>query len=135
MVVVIDKLDLATAACDEVRESSRFRRMMRDVILQVGNQLNAGSARGAAVGFKLASLGALNISGFDGTPLMRFIIENLMKAQSPVRCVLIVRLVYCGARCWIDVNFCQLLHFDEELPHVQGKLGGGTSHILVSQCA
>ena len=93
MVVVIDKLDLATAACDEVRESSRFRRMMRDVILQVGNQLNAGSARGAAVGFKLASLGALNISGFDGTPLMRFIIENLMKAQSPVRCVLIVRLV------------------------------------------
>ncbi|XP_074376030.1 formin-like protein 20 isoform X2 [Apium graveolens] len=43
------------AACDEVRNSVKFKEIMKK-ILYLGNTLNQGTARGSAVGFKLDSL-------------------------------------------------------------------------------
>jgi len=45
LVVVSEKVDTCLAACNEVRSSVRFRQLLRDVILQVGNSLNAGTSR------------------------------------------------------------------------------------------
>ncbi|KAK1407328.1 hypothetical protein QVD17_38942 [Tagetes erecta] len=48
-------LDTVNSACDEVRKSVRLKEIMKR-ILYLGNTLNQGTARGAAVGFKLDSL-------------------------------------------------------------------------------
>ncbi|XP_076903059.1 putative formin-like protein 15b [Bidens hawaiensis] len=48
-------LDLVHSACDEVRKSVKLKEVMKR-ILYLGNTLNQGTARGAAVGFKLDSL-------------------------------------------------------------------------------
>nr|XP_043639556.1 formin-like protein 20 [Erigeron canadensis] len=48
-------LDIVNSACDEVRKSNKLKEIMKR-ILYLGNTLNQGTARGAAVGFKLDSL-------------------------------------------------------------------------------
>ncbi|KAK7301518.1 hypothetical protein RJT34_12384 [Clitoria ternatea] len=48
-------LNLVNSACDEVRNSLKLKEIMKK-ILYLGNTLNQGTARGAAVGFKLDSL-------------------------------------------------------------------------------
>ncbi|KAK9080420.1 hypothetical protein SSX86_000178 [Deinandra increscens subsp. villosa] len=48
-------LNLVNSACEEVRKSVRLKEIMKR-LLYVGNTLNQGTARGAAVGFKLDSL-------------------------------------------------------------------------------
>ncbi|CAN1795681.1 Formin-like protein 20, partial [Linum perenne] len=48
-------LTTVNSACDEVRNSVKLKEIMKK-ILYLGNTLNQGTARGAAVGFKLDSL-------------------------------------------------------------------------------
>ncbi|KAG2310041.1 hypothetical protein Bca52824_021598 [Brassica carinata] len=48
-------LNAVNSACDEVRTSQKLKEIMKK-ILYLGNTLNQGTARGAAVGFKLDSL-------------------------------------------------------------------------------
>ncbi|CAH1428330.1 unnamed protein product [Lactuca virosa] len=48
-------LNTVNSACDEVRRSTKLKEIMKR-ILYLGNTLNQGTARGAAVGFKLDSL-------------------------------------------------------------------------------
>ncbi|KAI3688790.1 hypothetical protein L2E82_46617 [Cichorium intybus] len=48
-------LNTVNSACDEVRRSIKLKEIMKR-ILYLGNTLNQGTARGAAVGFKLDSL-------------------------------------------------------------------------------
>ncbi|MED6122405.1 Formin-like protein 20 [Stylosanthes scabra] len=48
-------LNTVNSACDEVRNSAKLKEIMKK-ILYLGNTLNEGTARGAAVGFKLDSL-------------------------------------------------------------------------------
>lgn len=48
-------LNTVNSACEEVRNSYKLKEVMRR-ILQLGNALNQGTARGSAVGFKLDSL-------------------------------------------------------------------------------
>ncbi|CAI9283996.1 unnamed protein product [Lactuca saligna] len=48
-------LSTVNSACDEVRKSTKLKEIMKR-ILYLGNTLNQGTARGAAVGFKLDSL-------------------------------------------------------------------------------
>ncbi|CAI9283995.1 unnamed protein product [Lactuca saligna] len=48
-------LNTVNSACDEVRKSTKLKEIMKR-ILYLGNTLNQGTARGAAVGFKLDSL-------------------------------------------------------------------------------
>ncbi|KAK8982752.1 hypothetical protein V6N11_046664 [Hibiscus sabdariffa] len=48
-------LNTVNSACDEIRNSPRFKEIMKKILF-LGNVLNQGTARGAAVGFKLDSL-------------------------------------------------------------------------------
>ncbi|XP_010491393.2 PREDICTED: formin-like protein 20 isoform X2 [Camelina sativa] len=48
-------LNAVNSACEEVRNSQKLKEIMKK-ILYLGNTLNQGTARGAAVGFKLDSL-------------------------------------------------------------------------------
>uniref|UniRef100_A0A803MI83 FH2 domain-containing protein n=1 Tax=Chenopodium quinoa TaxID=63459 RepID=A0A803MI83_CHEQI len=48
-------LNTVNSACDEVRNSGKLKEIMQ-LILNLGNLLNSGTARGSAVGFKLDSL-------------------------------------------------------------------------------
>ncbi|TXG51701.1 hypothetical protein EZV62_024225 [Acer yangbiense] len=48
-------LNAVNSACEEVRNSLKLKEIMA-LILQLGNTLNQGTARGSAVGFKLDSL-------------------------------------------------------------------------------
>ncbi|GMI72192.1 hypothetical protein HRI_000888500 [Hibiscus trionum] len=48
-------LNTVNSACDEIRNSQRFKEIMKKILF-LGNALNQGTARGAAVGFKLDSL-------------------------------------------------------------------------------
>ena len=48
-----------TQACDDVKESSRLRKLMA-MILTVGNQINTGGSGNLAAGFTLDALSKLN---------------------------------------------------------------------------
>ncbi|CAD5331106.1 unnamed protein product [Arabidopsis thaliana] len=52
-------LNAVNSACEEVRSSQKLKEIMKK-ILYLGNTLNQGTARGAAVGFKLDSLSKLS---------------------------------------------------------------------------
>ncbi|CAI9298303.1 unnamed protein product [Lactuca saligna] len=54
-----DKLNDVYLSVEQIRSSVKFRRVMQ-TILSLGNALNHGTARGAAVGFRLDSLLKLN---------------------------------------------------------------------------
>ncbi|CAH2073643.1 unnamed protein product [Thlaspi arvense] len=49
------RLHVVSSACDEIRSSQKLKEIMKH-ILYLGNTLNQGTAKGAAVGFKLESL-------------------------------------------------------------------------------
>jgi hypothetical protein len=51
-------VDAVLAACDEVKKSTKFKKVL-EVVLALGNYLNGGSFRGAAYGFKLDALNKL----------------------------------------------------------------------------
>ncbi|KAJ4788174.1 Formin-like protein [Rhynchospora pubera] len=52
---VTKSLQLVGAACDAIRNSEKLKEIMKK-ILNLGNTMNQGTARGSAVGFKLDSL-------------------------------------------------------------------------------
>lgn len=56
---VKSKLDLVVNASLEIRTKKRFRQLM-EVVLAIGNYLNAGTRSGKTYGFKLAALKQLN---------------------------------------------------------------------------
>ncbi|KAL1217559.1 Formin-like protein 13 [Cardamine amara subsp. amara] len=54
-----NSLSVVNSAAEQVKNSEKFKRIMQ-TILSLGNALNQGTARGAAVGFKLDSLPKLS---------------------------------------------------------------------------
>ncbi|KAJ4911117.1 hypothetical protein Rs2_05738 [Raphanus sativus] len=54
-----NSLSIVNSAAEQVKNSEKFKRIMQTV-LSLGNALNQGTARGAAVGFKLDSLPKLS---------------------------------------------------------------------------
>ena len=76
-------------ACEQVTSSTHFITLLRDIILPLGNQLNAGSRRGAAVGFKLSALHGLTATkASDNQTLLEYILDRLLSRQSPILDVL-----------------------------------------------
>ncbi|KAJ1462998.1 formin homology 2 domain-containing protein [Pelagophyceae sp. CCMP2097] len=53
-----DRLRLVTTACERLAGSERFARLL-EIVLAVGNYLNAGSSRGGSYGFRLDALAKL----------------------------------------------------------------------------
>lgn len=90
-------LDTINAASREVRESVKLRQIMQ-TILTLGNALNQGTARGAAVGFKLDSLLKLSDTRAKNNKmtLMHYLCK-LLAEKMP-----------------------ELLDFDKDLAHLEG---------------
>jgi len=78
-----ERLDTIGGATAEVENSKRFGRLLLDVILPLGNKLNALSRKGTAAGFKLSSLNKLvQTKSATGESFLRFIVEGLLE-QAP----------------------------------------------------
>lgn len=73
------------AAANAVCDSEHLATFLRDVVLPLGNALNAGSRRGAAVGLRLSSLSALSTARTtkSGT-LLEYVVDRLDTAESPL---------------------------------------------------
>ncbi|KAF5807257.1 putative formin, FH2 domain-containing protein [Helianthus annuus] len=78
-----NNLNTVNSACDEVRKSVKLKEIMKR-ILYLGNALNQGTARGAAIGFKLDSLMKLtDIRASDsGLTFMHYLCK-LLANKSP----------------------------------------------------
>jgi len=85
----------ATAACEEVRKSGKFARLL-EIILLFGNIMNSGSRNEQAVGFDISYLPKLvNTKDYENKwTLMHFLIET------------------------IEFQYPELLNFHEEMLHV-----------------
>ncbi|KAL3270450.1 hypothetical protein HHI36_021001 [Cryptolaemus montrouzieri] len=85
----------ATAACDEVRKSKKFARIL-ELILLLGNYMNTGSRNAQAFGFEMSFLtkltGTKDVNNKE--TLLHFIVETVEK------------------------KFPELLNFYDEMPHI-----------------
>ena len=77
--VLIKQVDCLRDACQQVRESQELLALFQ-VVLDVGNALNAGTGKGNAVGFKLSALLKLSeLKSTDKTDkkttLLHFVVE------------------------------------------------------------
>lgn len=85
-------LQILEHACKELRNSALFFKLL-EAVLKAGNRMNAGTARGNAQAFNLASLNKLSdVKSTDGsTTLLHFIVETVIRAE--------------GKRCAINSSF------------------------------
>lgn len=85
-----------TAACEEVRNSKKFAKIL-ELILLVGNYMNSGSKNGQAFGFEISFLTKLTSTkdADNKQTLLHYMIET------------------------IETKFPELLNFGEELSHVE----------------
>lgn len=85
-----------TAACEEVKTSKKFAKIL-ELILLFGNYMNSGSKNGQAFGFEISFLTKLtNTKDLDNKQtLLHYMVET------------------------IEGKFPELLNFGEELPHVE----------------
>lgn len=85
----------ATAACEEVRKSKKFAKLL-EIILLIGNIMNTGSKNAQSIGFDISYLAKLNNTKDrenNGT-LLHFLVE------------------------YVERDFPELLSFDEEILHL-----------------
>ncbi|XP_045469378.1 protein diaphanous isoform X3 [Harmonia axyridis] len=85
----------ATAACEEVKKSKKFHKIL-ELILLLGNYMNTGSRNAQAFGFEMGFLTKLNGTKdvHNKSTLLHFIVETVEK------------------------NFPELLNFPDEMPHI-----------------
>lgn len=85
----------ATAACEEVKNSKKFSRIL-ELVLLIGNYMNSGSRKGQAFGFQINFLTKIkNTKSSDGkTTLMHFLAQI------------------------VENKYPEILNFAEELMHV-----------------
>lgn len=85
-----------TAACEEVKSSKKFAKIL-ELTLLMGNYMNSGSKNGQAFGFEISFLTKLtNTKDSDNKhTLLHYMIDT------------------------IESKFPELLNFNEELPHVE----------------
>jgi len=85
----------ATAACEEMRDSKKFAKLL-ELVLLVGNYLNSGTKNAQAVGFEISYLPKLTNTkdAENKTTLLHYLVDT------------------------IETKFPDLLSFNEELIHV-----------------
>lgn len=82
MRIVRQRSELVEKACAEVRGSWRFRFLLRDVVVPIGNQLNAGTKLGQAAGVRIDTLSSLvQTRTADNRTFLRFIVEGLVESD------------------------------------------------------
>jgi Formin Homology 2 Domain len=79
---VRQSLQVLEHACKELRGSALFFKLL-EAVLKAGNRMNAGTARGNAQAFNLASLRKLSdVKATDGSiTLLHFIVEEVVRAE------------------------------------------------------
>merc|ERR1719259_262311 len=85
----------ATAACDEVRKSKKFAKIL-EIILLIGNIMNTGSKNAQSIGFDISYLTKLNNTKDreNAGTLLHFLVE------------------------YVERDFPELLSFEEEILHL-----------------
>lgn len=84
-----------TAACEEVKGSKKFAKIL-ELVLLVGNYMNSGSKNGSAFGFEISFLTKLNNTKDheNKQTLLHYLVDT------------------------IEMKFAELINFTEDLPHV-----------------
>ena len=73
------KTNVIMSACNDVRSSERFVRLL-GIVLQIGNSMNKGTSKGGAKGIKLNSLMKLTQTRTNsGQTLLEYIIVHVME--------------------------------------------------------
>ncbi|OMO85780.1 Tetratricopeptide TPR-1 [Corchorus olitorius] len=77
-----ESLQTLDLACKELRSGGLFLKLL-EAILKAGNRMNAGTARGNALGFNLTALQKLShVKSIDGnTTLLHFVVEQVARSQ------------------------------------------------------
>jgi hypothetical protein len=82
---VIHRSEGITEVCREIKASTRFRFLLRDVIVPLGNQLNSGTKYGGATGVRIDSLNTLvQTRSGSGQSFLRFVVEGLLSSEDGV---------------------------------------------------
>jgi len=79
---VVDRSELLLAVCEEVKASRKFKLLLRDVILPLGNHLNetAGNKAAGAAGIRMSSLNqTVMLRSRSGASFLEFIVETLWR--------------------------------------------------------
>ncbi|GMI75613.1 formin 8, FORMIN HOMOLOGUE 8 [Hibiscus trionum] len=77
-----ESLQTLESACKELRNRGLFLKLL-EAILKAGNRMNAGTARGNALGFNLTALQKLSdVKSTDGkTTLLHFVVEQVARSE------------------------------------------------------
>ena len=76
-----EDIELVIAATAEVQGSTRFPKLLK-LVLQLGNALNEGSAKGGAQGFKISNLMKLaQTKTNQGTTLLAYLVSSMEKSN------------------------------------------------------
>lgn len=77
-----ESLQTLELACKELRSRGLFLKLL-EAILKAGNKMNAGTARGNALGFNLSALQKLSdVKSTDGkTTLLHFVVEQVARSE------------------------------------------------------
>lgn len=77
-----ESLQTLELACRELGTRGPFLKLL-EAVLKAGNRMNAGTARGNALGFKLSALDKLyDVKSTDGkTTLLHFIVEQVIRSE------------------------------------------------------
>ena len=82
----VKQADTLKSSCDAVRDSKELKALMQ-IVLDVGNALNSGTAKGNAVGFKLSTLLKLaELKAMDKkTTLLHFVVDVVRSREDRVK--------------------------------------------------
>lgn len=70
--LVFQDIVVATAACEEVKNSSKFARLL-ELVLLVGNYMNTGSRNAQAFGFEINFLTKVKYCVYTCSLILRFL--------------------------------------------------------------
>ena len=122
--VLMQQIDDLKAACELVRDSKELHALMA-IVLDVGNALNAGTAKGNAVGFKLSTLLKLaELKAADKkTTLLHFVVDVVQQSVPQIaRICEAQKAVRDASRISLDELEIKRLDAERGLAHVDAEI-------------
>lgn len=58
--LILQDVVAATAACEEVKQSGKFKKLL-ELVLLIGNYMNAGSKKEQSIGFEMSFLNKVSL--------------------------------------------------------------------------
>jgi len=122
--ILMQQVDDLQVACKLVAESKELHALMQ-VVLDVGNALNAGTSKGNAVGFKLSTLLKLaELKALDKkTTLLHFVVEVVHNsAPGIMKVIQMQKAVRDATRVSLDELAAKKLEAERGLAHVDTEI-------------